>query len=156
MAEGFCVSARQKRRSGVLRFVLVLCATPVFADLSAVMAEPDLEKRSEKALIHAEAVVDTARSAYREGSEEAYKRALGEVLSAAELSYKSLQDTGKAARRHPKYWKRAEKGLRSLMRKIQGLEQEVSFEDRAAVETIRKKVSDLHDLVLTDIMTKKK
>ena len=126
------------------------------ADLEAIRSETRLERRSELALDHALSTVDRAREAWRAGNGSNFNQALAEVREAAELSYQSLVDTGKPARRFPKYFKRAEKSLRALAKKLDALYQEVGVDDRAAVDAVRKRASDLHDQVVLDIMSKKK
>jgi hypothetical protein len=125
-------------------------------DFATIRVEPRLERRSELAMEHALATVDRAREAWRASRDDEFRRTLEEVRDASELSYQSLVDTGKAARRHPKYFKRAEKNLRALMKKLEALQQEVAVESRPAVEEVRKRASDLHDQIVLDIMTKKK
>jgi hypothetical protein len=126
------------------------------ADLAAVKSETRLERRSEMALDYAVSTVDRARDAWRAGNGNEFTRALENIREAAELSYQSLVDTGKPARRFPKYFKRAEKNLRALAKKLDGLYQEVGVEDRPAVDAVRKRASDLHDQVVLDIISKKK
>jgi hypothetical protein len=126
------------------------------ADLAGIRSETRLERRSEMALDHAVSTVDRAREAWRGGKGGEFTEALTEVREAAELSYQSLVETGKPARRFPKYFKRAEKNLRALAKKLDALYQEVGVDDRAAVDAVRKRASDLHDQVVLDIMSKKK
>lgn len=135
-------------------FVL-LCAAALQADLAAVKAEENLERRSQLALEHAEEEISSAKKAYDAGNFDEFKRLVGEVGDLAELSYESLEDTGKRARRSPKWFKRAEQKLLSVLRRIDSLEKGVSIDDRAFVQTTRKRVNDIHDRLLHDIMTKK-
>lgn len=142
----------------MLLFVLLamLLAVPVVrADLADVKNEPNLEKRSEKALENANIAVDEARKAYKSADLAAFGSRLREVEESAELSYQSLQDTGKAARRSPKFFKRAEMKMHALAKRLEALGVEVSFEDRALVEATRKTLSDLEDKIVFEIMTKK-
>jgi hypothetical protein len=39
---------------------------------------------------------------------------------------------------------------------LEGLRQSVNFEDRALVETVRERVSEVHDELLKGLMSKKK
>jgi hypothetical protein len=139
-------------------FAILLLLLPARAadSLDAVRAEPNLERRSDEALEVASQEAERARKAYTANDAKAYKEALATVREASELSYKSLQETGKPARKRPKYYKRAEQKLRALLKKLDGLEQEVAVDDRAGVEQLKKAINDLHDNILTDIMTKKK
>ena len=143
--------------NSVLRVTMtsVLMSVAAWADVAAVQAEPNLEKRSEAALVHAQEELQAARKAYDAGELNGFEKALNEVAELAELSLKSLEDTGKRARRSPRYWKRAEQRLLGLMRQLDSLEKAVSVDDRGTVERVRKRVTDTHDAILNAIMTKK-
>lgn len=125
------------------------------AEYPAVMAEPNLEKRSELALAEAETAITAAKQAYDQQKADEFRTRLVDVEQLAELSYKSLQDTGKRARRSPKYFKRAELRLRTIMRRLTGLGGEVSVDDRPLVESALARVNGVHEQLLHDIMTKK-
>ena len=121
----------------------------------SIMQEPNLEKRSQLAMQQANTEFDAAKKAYSDSQLEPFKTHVAEVASMAELSYRSLLDTGKKARRSPKWFKRTEQAMRALLRKLDGLEKDVSIEDRAPVGAARKRVADVHEQLLHDIMTKK-
>ena len=125
-------------------------------DLASIKNEPNLEKRSELALDHAGAELDEAREAYNAGDVAKMESALGEVGESVELAYHSLTDTGKDARRNPKFFKRAELRTRELMRRLEGIRESVSYQDRALVEVVRDRVAEVHDELLKGIMSKKK
>ena len=72
-----------------------------------------------------------------------------------ELAFESLEESGKNARNN-KYFKRAELRTRELMRRIDGLRESVSFDDRALIDKLRDRVIDVHDELLKSIMGKKK
>jgi hypothetical protein len=135
--------------------LMALPGSVCYADLDAVMAEPNLEKRSEKALDHAERVLDASRKAYQASDYAGFKTLLAEMQSSVELSHKSLRDTGKSARRSPKYFKKAEMRLRSILKQMESLKADVGVDDRPLVETVAKRVNDIHDEILLAIMTKK-
>jgi hypothetical protein len=136
-------------------FVLPALVVALQADMSTVTAEPNLEKRSYLAIQHAGMELDAARKAYSDDNMAEFKQRVAEIGDLAELSYKSLQDTGKKARKSPKWFKRAEQGLRKLLRGVDNLEKDVSLEDRPMVESVRKRMQVVHDNLLHDIMTKK-
>ncbi len=125
-------------------------------DLASIKNEPNLEKRSELALDHAGAELDEAREAYNAGDVAKMESALGEVGESVELAYHSLTDTGKDARRNPKFFKRAELRTRELMRRLEGIRETVSYQDRALVEVVRDRVAEVHDELLKGIMSKRK
>jgi hypothetical protein len=134
-------------------FVLLLLIA--FGDLAAVKAEPDFDKRSELALANAERAMDDAHKAYGTADDKAEQAALDELAESVAVCYDALQQSHQAPRKS-KYYKRAELRVRALMRRLAGFRDEVSFDARQSVETVLKKLSDVHDQLLADIMSKKK
>ena len=98
----------------------ILLVTLAF-DLTAVKSEPNLEKRSELALDHANLALDAARDDYNSGNIDKSQTELEEVRDLVDLAYESLSDTGKDPRRDPKFFKRAELRTRELLRRLEGL-----------------------------------
>jgi hypothetical protein len=142
----------------VYRFLLAACLLfPAFGEIpSSVMAEDNLEKRSDLALKEAETQLSAATKAYSSGPDlKAFGTHIEAVGDLAQLSLKSLQDSGKRARKSPKYFKRAELKLRSLLRRLETLEREVLAEDRPPVEATKSLVSTAHEQILSDIMSKR-
>jgi hypothetical protein len=142
----------------VITALLVFLAfndTLAFADLAALKDEPDLNRRSELALINADEKIDAARQAYQAGNDAAEAAAIQEVADSVALSYTSLEQTHGAPRKS-KYYKRAELKVSALMRRLNGFRDEVSFDLRPHVDAALKKLSDIHDELLTDIMSKKR
>ena len=140
------------------RILLMACLVlPAFGEIpSSVMAEPNLEKRSDLALKEAENELTAATNVYAGASElKAFETHIEAVGSLAQFSLKSLRDSGKRANKSPKYFKRAELKLRSLLRRLDNLQREVSGEDRPAVEKTKTLVSTVHDQILSDIMSKR-
>lgn len=136
-----------------LLLALAVCA--MAAGVDAVKAEPDPEKRSALALTEADAAIGAARKAYTDGQLEQFQHQVDVAGDMTELSYKSLQASGKQARKSPKWFKRAEQKMLQLVRRIDSFAKDVALEDRPAVESLRKRVQDTHDQVLQDIMSKK-
>ena len=126
-----------------------------FADIAAVKSEPDLNRRSELALMNADEKIDEARQAYQAGNETAQEAALQEVAESVTLCYDALEQTHSAPRKS-KYYKRAELRVTVLMRRLNGFRDEVGFDFRPRVEAVLKKLSDVHDQLLSDIMSRKK
>jgi hypothetical protein len=142
----------------VYRLLLIIAAASVcIAEIPpSVMAERDLEKRSELALKVADESITAASKAYAAASElTAFQARLSEVEELTRLSLKSLQETGKPASKKPKYFKRAELKLRSLIRRMNTLSDEVSAEDRPRVQAATKVMSEAHEQLLHDIMSKR-
>jgi hypothetical protein len=125
-------------------------------DLAAARQEPNLERRSELALENAGAALASLRDAYDAGDIEKTKAQASEIEESVTLAYASLQDTGKDARRDPKFFKRAEMTTRQLVRRLDGAIEAMSVQDRAILLVVRDRVSDIHDELLSDIMKKKK
>ena len=124
-------------------------------DLASVQAEPDLAKRSELALANADQTIDAARQAWTGGDLQAVESALNEIRQSVEISYDSLHQS----REHPrssKFYKRCELKTLSLLRRLNTLRDDVDVENREMVEAVVKRLRELHDELLTDIMTKRK
>lgn len=132
--------------------LLILCLA---FDLTSIRLEPNLERRSERAIDNASSAMDLARDASSAGEADKAKSALEELRDSVDLAYQSLVDSGKSARRSPKFFKRAELKTRELMRRLDGLAQAVDSEERVFVESVRDKVSKVHDDLIKDIMQKK-
>jgi hypothetical protein len=135
-----------------MQLLLILCLA---GDLAAIKLEPNLERRSDLAMDNASAAMDVARDASTAGDEAKMKAGLEELRDSVDLAYQSLLDSGKSARRNPKFFKRAELKTRELMRRLTGLEQAVGADDRTFVEGVRERVSKVHDDLIQDIMRKK-
>ena len=124
-------------------------------DLASIRQEPNLERRSELAMENATGAMDGARDASVTGDEAKLKAQLDEVLESVDLAYKSLVDSGKNARKSPRFFKKAELRTRELMRRLDGLAHSVDVEELVHVERTRDRVSAVHDDLIRDIMQKK-
>ncbi len=82
---------------------LILCLA---FDLASVRQEPNLERRSERALENANSAMDSTRDTSIDLAK--LTAALEEVRDSVALAYQSLVDAGKSARTNPKFFKRAE------------------------------------------------
>jgi hypothetical protein len=135
-----------------MQWILVLALA---FDLASVKSEPNLEKRSELALTNANTALDSARDAYGQGDLDKTQANLEEVLDSVDIAYQALSDTGKDPRKD-RFFKRAELRTRELIRRLEGLGQTMSFTDRGIVDKVRDRVSEIHDNLLTGIMSKRK
>lgn len=135
---------------------ILLSPAAMWADLESVKAEPDLEKRSEKALLNAEAALDRARTAYQNANDPQLKSALDEIGQSLDLCKGSLDESGKNARKRPKYFKKAEIGIRRLVRRLDNFKIEMSPDDRPPVEALVSRAQKLQEEILQAIMGKKK
>ena len=138
-----------------LLIALALFGSLAADEFPAVMAEPNLEKRSDLALLEADRAITGAKKAYEERKMQDFKLRVADVEELVQLSYKSLQDTGKRARKNPKYFKRAEMSVRALMRRMDTLAGEVAHQDRDLVTDAHQRLNEVHDNIVHDIMTKK-
>ena len=125
------------------------------ADLASVKSEANLERRSEVALDYAHQQVDTVRDAFNAGESAKAQAAIDECAQAVDVAYQALSDTGKNPR-NSKYFKKAELRTRELMRRLDGLAQTLSVDDRDPVTRLRDHVAEVHDNLLKGIMSKKK
>ena len=133
-----------------------LFLTLLSLDLTGVKSEPNLERRSELALVNANSALDAVRQAYDAGDPDKTGAALKEVEESVDLAYDSLSQTGKDPRGNPKYFKRAEMSIRLLMRRLEGVAQNFSVTDRPGIEAVRTHISEVHDNLIQGIMSKKK
>jgi hypothetical protein len=136
-----------------MSFTLVIFLA--FADLASVKAEPDLNRRSELALVNADQKLDEARQAYMAGDDRAEEAAIEEVEESVTLCYATLGQTHGEPRKS-KYYKHAELRVSALMRRLSGFRDEVGFEFRPKIEAVLTKLSDIHDQLISDIMSRKK
>ena len=87
----------------MMGYTIWLLGTMLALDLISVRQEPNLERRSDLALDHANEALDAARDAFQANDTAKMQAALDEVTESVNLSYQSLEDTGKDARRNPKF-----------------------------------------------------
>lgn len=135
--------------------ILLLALWLAFGDIAAVKSEPDPEKRSDLALANADRDMDEARQAYSGGDQKAADAAISELTESIDVCYDALQHA-RTPPRKSKYYKRAEQKVSALIRRLSGYRDEVSYDSRSLVEAALKKVSDVHDDLIADIMSKKK
>lgn len=126
-----------------------------FTDIASVRAEPDLNRRAELALLNADQKIDEARQAYMAGNDHAEEAAIQEVEDSVTLCYATLGQTHSEPRKS-RYYKHAELKVSALMRRLSGFRDEVGFEFRGRIEGVLTKLSDIHDQLISDIMSRKK
>lgn len=114
-----------------------------------------MDKRSELALANADQDMDEARQAYSSGDQKTTQAALSELTESVGVCLDALQHARTPPRKN-KYYKRAELRLQALIRRLSGFRDDVSYDSRAPVEAALKKLSDIHDQMIADIMSKKK
>ncbi len=131
-----------------------LLITLLAFDLAAIRQEPNPEHRSELALDNADAAVTACGEAYNNNDFEKTKAEAAEIEQSVTMAVDSLHETGKDARRNPKYFKRAELSTRHLLRRLDGLIESMSFADRPVLLHVRDRISEIHDQLLGDMMKK--
>jgi hypothetical protein len=146
----------------VVRLAAVLMTLPlalplVAEDLAAAKAEPNLEKRSRLALNNAEAAFKAAQDAYlKNGDVQSTDARLDEVAQSVDLAYQSLLATGKNPSRSPKHFKHTEIHTRDLLRRLGDFREQMSAQDRDAIDSVRASIQKVHDELLAGIMSPKK
>jgi hypothetical protein len=123
------------------------------ADLQPAKNEPNLEKRSRLALAIADQAISEAREAYSKEDMKTVTAKLAEVRESVELAQTALAATGKKPGRSPGPYKYAETKSRELLKRIEGLKQEMDSTDREAVEPVQNRVQEIHDAWLDGILT---
>jgi hypothetical protein len=136
--------------------VLALSIAPAFGDLNAVKAEPNLEKRSDKALDYASTVLNDMREHYKGESMEKFGLSVVDFRTAVDLAVSSLEETGKNARRNPKYFKRAELRLRDFSRRLATLKLDIDVEERPLIDGLIEHIDKQRDGLVSSILEKKK
>ena len=131
---------------------LIVPAMPA-ADLQPAKNEPNLEKRSRLALANADQEVSEAREAYAVQNMKATESKLGEVRESVELAQAALIASGKKPGKSPGPYKYAETKSRELLRRLEGLKQEMDLADRAVIEPVQNRVQEIHDAWLDGILT---
>ncbi len=136
--------------------ILLLGLTSLAADLASVKAELNPERRSERALLNADAALDEAKKALEQGEEKKLADAIAEVAESLTLSKDSLEQSGKNPRKNPKYFKKAEIGIRKLIRRLDNFRLDITVDERKPVDDLIEKAHALQEEILQAIMTKKK
>jgi hypothetical protein len=138
----------------VLMMMAALAAGPSLlrADLKTAMAESDLGKRSKLALDNAGAALKATRDAYNRGENDKVAAAANEVLESVNLAAESLKATGRNPRRSPKWFKQAEIATRDLLKKLDTLQHDMSFEERNVLDKAKARTQEVHDELLLGLM----
>jgi len=134
----------------------LLAVVPLRADLAAVRAEPNLERRAGKALDNADRALKTAQETYRNGYAQQSEAAFEELRESVVLANDSLKQTGKNPSRSPKHFKRAEIRTRELLRRLNDFRPQMSLDDREPLEKAEAAIQKIHEELLAGIMGGKK
>jgi hypothetical protein len=138
----------------ILLMLAAAAAAPVtsLADMKSVMAEQDLGKRSKLALDNASAALKSAREAYNNDQKEQLSAAVNEIMESVNLASESLKATGKNPRKSPKWFKQAEIATRDLLKKMETLQHDMSFDERSVLDKARNRTQEVHDELLLGLM----
>lgn len=126
------------------------------ADLETVRKMPDLQKRYTAALNLASSRIDAARKHIEASEQDAYKADLKEFVDAVQFTDETLRATGKDPSRDSRHFKKAELRMNEFRRRLKSLEDEVGVDDRAPVSEALRRLTELHDQLLQDIMGRRK
>lgn len=131
--------------------VFLICAGALHAQslLTELQAEQNPQKRSEKALIFADAAFDSAHEFYLKGEIEKGDAQLETMTKALNQCVESLSEAHKG-----RYYKKAEMNVANLQRRLQGLLSDLSVQKRGWVEYTSRKVDEIHDKLLYGVMSK--
>lgn len=139
---------------------LILCLAPLALlaqDLDAVRKEPNLTRRSQRALEFAEHEMAKAQKIVRDfGSKTELQAALDSVVAGSELALQALRETGRPPRRLSREYKRGELKTRDLVRRLEDLGQALSLDDRPMAEGALKQVTQIHEDFLLGVMGQKR
>jgi hypothetical protein len=119
---------------------------PFLAELEAVH---DPARRSGRALSLADAAFDNARDLYTKGEIKKGDAELDAMTSALTECVGSLQTARKA-----RFYKKAELRVAYLQRRLEGLLDEISVQERGWAEYTQRKLDDIHDKLLQGVMRK--
>jgi len=127
------------------------------AGLEELKQEPNLTKRSERALDYAETAIKRAHALVAGmGSRSELEKSLVEVAEAAKLSLDSLRETGKPPRKLTRQYKRGELKTREILRQLEDLALALGIADRAPAEQARDSVTLIHEEFLLGVMGQSK
>ena len=132
--------------------VILSLAGTLRASLQEAEAEPNLEKRSKLALDNAEQALTEARTAYAKGDNAQVEARAAEIRESVELAETSLHQTGKNARKSPRWFKHAEIVTRDLLRRLDSFQQEMNAADRPMLDRVKGEVQQAHENLLLGVM----
>jgi hypothetical protein len=140
---------------GAFVLYLVLGLVPqgaLHASLAAARAERDLGRRSKLALDNAMELIKSVRESYNNGDSAEVAAGAKEIDESVALAWESLVATGKNPRKSPRWFKAAEIETRTLLKKLDTLQRDLSFEDRAVLDAPLARLQKVHDDLLNGLM----
>ncbi|MDQ2773705.1 MAG: hypothetical protein M3Y57_02075 [Acidobacteriota bacterium] len=122
---------------------------PGQSGLAELKAERDPGKRSEKALIFADQAFENAKEMYNKGQVHKGDEDLDDMTAALKECVDSLDEAHKA-----RLYKKAELRVAFLQRRMQGLLEDLSIQERGWAEYTDRKLDELHEKMLEGVMRK--
>jgi len=123
-------------------------------ELDDIRKEPDLLRRSERALDFAERTLRDAQELAKSGESAKVPDILEQVSEACDLSLQALRDTGKRPGKLVKYYKKGEQRMHEIVRRLESLVPALNYEDRPRAEPLRKRIVATHEGFLLGVMSK--
>jgi hypothetical protein len=117
--------------------------------LTELKLEHDPGKRSDLALDYADEALTNAKALYAKGEVHKGDALLDQVTAALQECATSLNTAHKA-----KYYKKAEMKVATLQRRMQGLLEDLSIQERGWAEYTSRKIEEIHDKLLDGVMRK--
>jgi polyhydroxyalkanoate synthesis regulator phasin len=145
------VKTRTAARAFCSALVLAACGTGLLAQagLAELKAEHDPGRRSEKALVFADQAFENAKEMYSKGQVHKGDEDLDQMTAALKECMDSLDEAHKA-----KFYKKAELRVAFLQRRMQGLLDDLSIQERGWAEYTNRKLDELHEKMLEGVMRK--
>jgi site-specific recombinase len=117
--------------------------------IAELKTEHDPARRSEKALVLADEAFEDAKDMYNKGEVHKADARLDDMTTALKECVDSLDEAHKA-----KFYKKAELRVAFLQRRMQGLVDELSIQERGWAEYTNRKLDELHEKMLDGVMRK--
>lgn len=118
--------------------------------IEELRTERDPAKRSEKALVLADQAFEDARGSYVKGEIHKGDAELDDMTAALRECVGSLD----AVRHGASHYKKAELRVAMLQRRLKGLLEDLSVDDRGWAEFTERKLDEIHDQLLAGVMRK--
>lgn len=125
------------------------------ADLVSIKAEPNAEKRTDKAMDYGAKMLIEVRENFSRHEMKKLETSLAGFREALELTLTSLDATGKDPAKNPRVHKKVELRLREFMRKLKTMEHDLDFEDRTMIRPLIDQVERIQDDLVQGIFSKK-
>ena len=139
------------RRLIEITLLILTCTWLMHAQslLEELKAEHDPAKRSEMALTLADGAFDSARDFYVKGEVDKGDAQLEQMTTVLNECVASLAEAHKA-----KFYKKAELKVAYLLRRMQGLMDDIDLPQRGWAEQSERRVEEIHDKLLDGVMRK--